>query len=50
MEESITEVEAGVEPQLEVEAVQKTKSYEQCEADDHVTDNTSLECDPDRLQ
>ena len=36
-------MEAGAEPQLEV--VQKTGSYEQCEADNHVTDNTSLECD-----
>ena len=30
-------------PQLEVEAVQKIGLHEQCEADDHVTDNTGLE-------
>ena len=38
-------MEAGAEPQLEVEAIQKTRPYEQCEANDHVTDNTGLECD-----
>ena len=43
-------METGAEPQLEVdvevEAVQKTGLYEQCEADDHVTDNTGHACDP----
>ena len=34
------------DPQLEVEAVQKTGLHEQCEADDHVTDNICHECDP----
>ena len=38
-------MEAEANPQLEVEAVQKTGLHEQCEADDHVTDNTSLEGD-----
>ena len=37
-------MEAEAEPQLK--AVQKTRPHEQCEADGHVTDNTSLECDP----
>ena len=27
-------------------AVQNIGLHEQCEADDHVTDNTCLECDP----
>ena len=36
-------METKVDPQL---AVQKTGLHEQCEADDHVTDNTCLECDP----
>ena len=27
-------------------AGQKTRRHEQCEADDHVTDNIYLECDP----
>ena len=31
------------DPQL---VVQKTGLHEQCEADDHVTDNTYLECEP----
>ena len=39
-------MEAEVDPQLEAEAVQKTRLHEQCEADDHVTNNTSLEGDP----
>ena len=26
--------------------VQKTGPHEECKADDHVTDNTGLECDP----
>ena len=39
-------MEAEAEPQLEVEAVQKIGLLEQCQADDHVTDNTDLECDP----
>ena len=39
-------MEAEAEPQLEVEAVKKIGLLEQCEADDHVTDNTDLECDP----
>ena len=33
------------DPQLEMEAVQKTGLHEQCAADDHVTDNTGLEGD-----
>ena len=32
--------------QLEVEAVQKTRLHDQCEADNHAIDNTCLECDP----
>ena len=39
-------MEAEAEPQLEVEAIQKTRSHEQCEANSHVTDNTDLEYDP----
>ena len=39
-------MEKEVDPQLKVEAVQKTVLHEQCEANDHVTDNTCLECDP----
>ena len=39
-------MEAEAEPQLEVEAVQKTGPHEYCEANDNVTDNTGLECDP----
>ena len=39
-------MDAEVDPQLEVEAVQKTRLHEQREVDDHVTDNTSLEGDP----
>ena len=35
-----------VDPQLEVEAVKKTELHEQFEANDHVTDNTSLKGDP----
>ena len=38
-------MKAKVDPQLEVEAVHKTGLLEHCEADDHVTDNTSLEGD-----
>ena len=39
-------MEARADPQLRVEAVQKTRLHDQCEADNHVTDNTSLEGDP----
>ena len=39
-------MEAGVDTQLEVEKVQKTRLHEQCEEEDHVTDNTGLEGDP----
>ena len=39
-------MEAGAASQLKVDAVQKTGSYEQCEADSHVTDNTDIEYDP----
>ena len=39
-------MEAGAASQLEVEAVQKTGPYGQCETDGHVTDNTGLEYDP----
>ena len=39
-------MEAEVDPQLEVEAVQKTGLHEQCESDDHVIDNAGLEGDP----
>ena len=35
-------METEADPQL---AVQKIGLHEQCEADDHVTDNTCLECD-----
>ena len=33
------------DPQLEVEALQKTGLHEQCEADDYVTYNTGFEGD-----
>ena len=36
-------MKAEADPQL---AVQKTRRHEQCEVDDHVTDNTCLEYDP----
>ena len=39
-------METEADPRLEVEAVHKTGLHEQCEADDHVTDNTCLKCDP----
>ena len=39
-------MEEEVDPQLEVEVVQKTMLHERCEADGHVTDNTGLEGDP----
>ena len=38
-------MEVEAKPHLEVEAVQKIGPHEQCEADNHVTDNTGLECD-----
>ena len=38
-------MEAEVDPELEVEAVQKTGLHEQCEVG-YVTDNTSLDGDP----
>ena len=39
-------METEADPQLEVEKVQKTRLHQQCEANDHVIDNTCLECDP----
>ena len=39
-------METKVDPQLEVEAVQKIGLHEQCKADNHVIDNTCLKCDP----
>ena len=38
-------MEAEVDPQLEVEAVQKTGLHEQCEVDDYVIDNIGLKGD-----
>ena len=39
-------METEANPRLEVEAVQKTRLHEQCEANDHVIDNIGLEGHP----
>ena len=36
----------GSKAESKVEAIRKTEPHEQCMVDDHVTDNTCLECDP----